>query len=273
VTGAAVLVEAAKRLLGSCAVAAVLGDGIVRIRDARNQEFVVKQHGSQSKHDREVHAYRHWTAALGSSAPRLIAADSATLTIVITTLPGQPCSGDSTAAVHHQAGALLRRFHDTEPPRRLPWFPGWLDDRARHWTSQAKTLLSAEDASAVDSHLAALRTIGVPHGSPCHLDFQPRNWLVDKSGNLALIDFEHARTDLPARDFVRLRFRVWPSRQDLQDAFFEGYGCRPTDTEDELVWNLGALDALTALARGCQTGDPVLTAAGHATLRRLRERR
>ena len=271
-TRSALLLEVAEQLLGSCEVAAVLGDGVLRVRDAHSQEFIVKQHGTRSKHDREVHAYRHWTASLGPSAPRLIAADSAAMTIVITTLPGQPCSDDPAAAIHHQAGALLRRFHDTEPPRRLPWFPGWLDDRVRHWTSQAKTLLTAEDAAVVDSHLSALRTIGVPYGFPCHLDFQPRNWLVDESGNLALIDFEHARTDLPARDFVRLRFRVWPSRPDLHDAFFNGYGRRLTDAEDELVWHLGALDALTALARGRQTSDPALTTAGRATFRQLRER-
>ena len=102
--------EVAKRVLGSCEVTAVLGDAVVRVRDARSQEFVVKQHGTRSKHDREVHAYRHWTAALGSSAPRLIAADSAATTVVITTLPGQPCSCDSKAAINHQADVLLRRF-------------------------------------------------------------------------------------------------------------------------------------------------------------------
>jgi Ser/Thr protein kinase RdoA (MazF antagonist) len=270
VTRSAVLLEVAKRVLGPCEETAVLGNAVVRVRDARSQEFIIKQHGSRSKHDREVHAYRHWTAALGLSAPRLIAADSTTMTIVITTLPGQPCSGDPKADAHHQAGALLHRFHDTEPARELPWFPGWLDDRIRHWTGQAKTLLSAEDATVVGSHLTALRLIGVPRGVPCHLDFQPRNWLVDECGNLALIDFEHARTDLSARDFVRLRFRVWPSRPDLQNAFFDGYGRRLTDAEDELVWHLGALDALTALARGRQTGDPALTTSGHATLRQLR---
>jgi Ser/Thr protein kinase RdoA (MazF antagonist) len=272
VTRSAVLLEVAERLLGSCEVTAVLGDAVLRIRDARSQEFIVKQHDTRSKHDREVHAYWHWTASLGPSAPRLIAADSAAMTIVITRLPGQPCAGDPEAAINHQAGALLRRFHDTEPARRLPWFPSWLDDRVRYWSSQAENLLPAEDAAVVDSHIAALRTLGVPDGLPCHLDFQPRNWLVDESGNLSVIDFEHARTDLPARDLVRLRFRVWPSRPDLHDAFFNGYGRRLTDAEDELVWHLGALDALTALARGHQTCDPALTTAGRATLRQLRER-
>jgi Ser/Thr protein kinase RdoA (MazF antagonist) len=262
----------ARRILGPCEVTAVLANEVLQVRDGCGQEFVVKQHASQPKHQRKVHAYRHWTAALGSSAPTLIAADSTARTIVITSLPGQPCSGELTAAVHHQAGTLLRRFHDAEPARELCWFPGWLDDRLRHWTSQAKTLLSTQDATVIDSHLAALRTIGVPYGTPCHLDFQPRNWIVGESRNLALVDFEHARTDLPARDLVRLHFRIWPSRPDLQDAFFDGYGHHLTDAEAELVWHLGALDALTALARGHQLGDPMLTASGHATLRQLRRR-
>lgn len=166
-TRSAVLHEAARQVLGFCEVTAVLGGAIVRVSDARGQEFVVKQHASRSKHDREVHAYRHWTTALAASASRLIAADSVAMTIVITMLPGQPCSGDPTAATHHQAGALLRRFHDTEPARELPWFHNWLDHRVRHWTSQARTLLSAEDATVVDSHLTALRMTGVPHG--CHV--------------------------------------------------------------------------------------------------------
>ena len=268
----AVLLEVAKRLLGSCKVTAVLGDAVVRVRDARGQEFVVKQHRSRSKHDREVNAYRHWTAALGSSAARLIAADGTAMAMAITALPGEPCSGEYTTAAHHQAGALLRRLHDAERARDLPWFPGWLDDRVRHWTSQADNLLSAKDHAIIDGHLSALATVGIPRGVPCHLDFQPRNWLLDTSGNLALIDFEHARTDLPARDFVRLRFRVWASRPDLQEAFFDGYGRRLTDAEDEAVWHLGALDALTALVRGRQCGDPALITSGHATLSQLRQR-
>jgi hypothetical protein len=100
VTRSAVLLEVAERLLGSCEVTAVLGDAVLRIRDARSQEFIVKQHDTRSKHDREVHAYWHWTASLGPSASRLIAADSAAMTIVITRLPGH-----HARAAHEQPGA------------------------------------------------------------------------------------------------------------------------------------------------------------------------
>jgi Ser/Thr protein kinase RdoA (MazF antagonist) len=192
--------------------------------------------------------------------------------ILTTALPGEPCPGKGTVATFSRAGALLRRFHDVEPPIELPWFRDWLQDRARHWTSLARTLLSNADAGIVASHLAALFEGPILSGSPCHLDFQPRNWLVSQSGDVSLVDFEHSRIDLTARDFVRLRFRVWAARPDLQDAFFDGYGRPLTEDEDELVWHLGALDALTALARGCQTGNQELTASGLATLHQLRDK-
>jgi thiamine kinase-like enzyme len=108
---------------------------------------------------------------------------------------------------------------------------------------------------------------------PCHLDFQPRNWLLGPAADLYLVDFEHARTDIPLRDLVRLRFRAWPGRPDIKDAFLNGYGRDLTSSDTETIQHLGALDALTAIARGHQTGDPHLIESGHLTLRQLRNGR
>lgn len=263
--------EAAVRLLGTCEVTASMGAAVARVTAGGGAEFIIKQHGSRAKHEREVHAYRHWTRALGPFAPELVAIDDPAMVIITTALPSGSWPGERTAATFRQAGALLRRFHDAEPPIELSWFRDWLQDRGRHWASQARTLLSDAAAETVASHLAALGRGPVLRGSPCHLDFQPRNWLVSQSGDVSLIDFEHSRIDLTARDFVRLRFRIWTARPDLQDAFFDGYGRPLTEAEDELVWHLGALDALTALARGNQTGDQELTASGLATLRQLED--
>jgi hypothetical protein len=60
-------------------------------------------------------------------------------------------------------------------------------------------------------------------------------------------------------------------RPDLQDAFLDGYGRPLSPAEDQLIWHLGALDALTALARGRQNADLELVAVGRDTLRQLRE--
>jgi hypothetical protein len=153
----------------------------------------------------------------------------------------------------------------------MPGYRDWLRERAAHWASRAAPLLTPDDKAVIRDHLAAIGQADIPSGGPCHLDFQPRNWLVSSPGDVSVIDFEHARIDLPARDLVRLRFRTWPGQPDLRDAFLDGYGRPLSPTEDRLTWHLGALDALTALARGHENTDPELVAVGRNTLRQLRE--
>jgi len=271
VTIAQALRATAARLIGPCELTEMLGPAVARISGHHGREFIVKRHASQVKHDREVHAYRNWTDSLGPAAPALVAVDAPTRTIIIAAVPGQQCQGPVTAQTHQRAGEILRRFHEAEPPRRLFGYRDWLRDRSAHWLGKARPFMGGQDRAAAAAHLDALLPTAVRAGVPCHLDFQERNWLMDQDGNVYLIDFEHARTDLWLRDLVRLRFRVWPGRPDLQDAFFTGYGHDLSDADAETLSHLGALDALTAIARGHQTSDTALIEHGHATLKQLRE--
>lgn len=269
-TSAQALRDIAAALIGPCEVTQLLGPAVARVTASNRRQYVVKRHTSQDKHDREIHAYRHWTAALGSAAPELIAADPRTRTIITTALPGVgPGTGTPAATAHHRAGTLLRQFHAAEPPRPLPEYRTWLQGRAEHWLGKARPFLAAPALAAVTAHLAALQETAAPAAVPCHLDFQDRNWLHNQAGNLYLIDFEHARTDHPLRDLVRLRFRTWPGRPDLQDAFLAGYGQDLTADDNRMLLHFGALDAITAIARGHQKGDAHLIESGHATLRQL----
>ena len=266
------LQQAAAGLLGPCELIAVLTEAVIRVETASGEEFVVKQHLNRTLHEREVHTYRHWTTALGPSAPVLIAVDDAAMIIATFALPGaSPETSDHTPDVYRQAGVLLRRLHEAEPPAALPGYLDWLRERATHWADRAAPLLTPDDRAIIRGHLAAVGQPDIPSGGPCHLDFQPRNWLIGSPGDVSVIDFEHARIDLPARDLVRLRFRTWPGRPDLRDAFLGGYGRPPSPAEDRLTWHLGALDALTALARGHENADPELVAIGRDTLRQLRK--
>jgi len=269
VTAIQAALEAAARLIGPCEITEALGPAVARIFARGGKQYVVKKHADRDKHDREVHAYRHWTPALGSSAPQLVAADAQALTIVITALDGRPHPGPLTAAAHQHAGTILRRFHDAAPSRPLPGYRDWLRDRAAYWTARARPFVSAADLGNTTVHLAALQQAADPHGVPCHLDFQPRNWLLGPAADLYLVDFEHARTDLPLRDLVRLRFRVWPGRPNLREAFLNGYGRDLTGADIETLQHFGALDALTAIARGHQNHDIQLAQYGHSTLRQL----
>jgi hypothetical protein len=270
VTALQAALEAAARLIGPCEITEALGPAVARISARCGEEYIVKKHADRDKHDREVHAYRYWTPALGPSAPQLVVADAQALTIVTTALDGRPHPGPLTAAAHQRAGTILRRFHDAEPPRPLLGYRDWLRDRAAYWTARATPFMSASDIGTARAHLAAIQQGADPHGVPCHLDFQPRNWLLGPAADLYLVDFEHARADLPLRDLVRLRFRAWPGRPDFKDAFLNGYGRDLTGSDTETLHHLGALDALTAIARGHQNHDTQLIRYGHSTLRQLR---
>ncbi len=98
--------EAAARLIGPCEITETLGPAVARISARSGEEYVVKKHADRDKHDREVHAYQHWTPVLGSSASQLVAADAQTLTIVTPALDGRPHLGPLAAADHHQAGTI-----------------------------------------------------------------------------------------------------------------------------------------------------------------------
>jgi Phosphotransferase enzyme family len=266
---AQVLRDAAAALIGPCEVTEFLGPAVARVATREGREYVVKKHATQDKHDREVHAYRHWTIALGLAAPELIAAEPQARAIITTALPAWPRTGTPTAAAHHRAGTLLRRFHAAEAPRPLPGYRTWLQDRCEHWLAQASPFLGRPELYVAAARLEALRETAAHVGVPCHLDFQDRNWLHDRVGHLYLVDFEHARTDHPLRDLVRLRFRIWPVRPDLKEAFLAGYGRDLTGDDNQTLLNFGALDALTAIGRGHQTSDAHLIESGHDTLRQL----
>ena len=264
----------AESRLGTCDLAGLVAVGkrggqVVRVRDGHGREYVAKQHSDEEEHRREVHAYRHWAAALDDRAARLVAADPETLMILITALSGRAGQDAGDVSVHQQAGALLRRLHDAQPAEPLDGFQKWVATRILWWRDQAASLLSASEQNLIDHHLIAMNDLGAPSGGPCHLDYQPRNWLIDSTGVLRVIDFEHARVGLQPRDFVRLQFRYWPSRPDLRAAFFDGYGRELTAAEQQIVRHCGAIDALTGLVRGMQTGDTELVGHGRATLRRL----
>ena len=245
------------------------------VTDACRHRYVVKIHSSYDKHQREVHAYTHWTIpALGQHAPRLIAVDAELPAILLTAVAGEPA--DSAAhqphavlLAHRQAGALLRRLHQANPVRPLPDFAARLADRLDWWLTAADDLLSPAEQHLVRRHVTALAELPPPAGVPCHLDYQPHNWLIDHTGALWIVDFEHARIDAAPRDLVRLAFRHWSGHPDRRTAFLAGYGRPLSDTEQHLLTHCAALDAVTCLVRARDTANPTLANYGRATLRQL----
>lgn len=125
--------EFAAQILGSAVPVPSSGqqtEPVIRVRDDQGAEYIVKQHGSETRHAREDHAYQQWTRALCCNAPELVAANSLALTIVVTALPSGADGHSGAVGVHRQAGALLRAFHAAAKPHPLPGYRDWLADRA-----------------------------------------------------------------------------------------------------------------------------------------------
>lgn len=229
------------------------GAAVLRATTRRHGDVIVKPHHDRQRLDQETHAYRTWTPALSERAPTLLASVREPPTIIVTALPGYPLSEQTLDPAieqdtYRQAGEILRRFHTADLPRSEPDWTAWLAERADYWLQQAGDRISARRRADVLAHMRALQDLAPIPTVSCHLDFMPRNFLHADDGILRVIDFEHSRYDLAARDLVRLATRIWPARPDLRDSFLDGYGGL-TSTDTEVIDHCLHLDTLTTLCR------------------------
>ncbi|MEV0898180.1 aminoglycoside phosphotransferase family protein [Actinoplanes sp. NPDC049802] len=232
-------------------------NGTTVLRAATNAgPVIVKRHRSPDRHSQEVHAYRHWTSALRGRSARLIAAINDPPAIITSALPGRPLAEADLdprqeADLHRQAGSLLSWLHHAEPPRPDPNMTAWLASRGDYWLSVAGPVIPRQRQAEIIVHLRELAQLGPIPAVPCHLDYTPKNLVVQPTGELAVIDFEHARYDLAARDLVRFANRVWPTRPDLKETFLQGYGSLD-EVDRQVIEHCTHLDVLTTIARSAE---------------------
>ncbi|MEU6073441.1 aminoglycoside phosphotransferase family protein [Micromonospora sp. NPDC047074] len=229
------------------------GTRVLRTSTSAHGDVVVKIHRSLERHHQEVHAYRTWVPALGDRAPRLLAITDDPPAIVITAVAGAALTErqldlEAEQSAYRQAGQLLKTLHAAGPPRLEPDWTAWLADRAEYWIHRAGDRITAARRAELRAHMRALRDLAPLPALPCHLDFMPRNMIYGDDGVVRLIDFEHTRYDLPARDLVRLATRVWPHRPDLRASFLDAYG-QLSAVVNEVLEHCAPLDFLTSSAQ------------------------
>ncbi len=241
------------------------------------EHVYLKQHSSARFHEREVAAYRHWTAALGPGrAPVLLAADADLRTMLVTAVPGQPARelavpGGTEAEIHRQAGMLLRRLHDAAPPDSSLPATRRVVARVEDHLRRSGRLLERAQVRLIRDHAARLEEMAalIP-GVPTHGDAQPRNFLWDApKERLAVIDFERAEVAPAVRDLVRLEYGPWDGRPELRASFVAGYGRTLTGTEEAALRSFAALDALSGLLWGTANDDQDVLVRSQRTLARL----
>lgn len=248
---------------------------LLHVADSLDRRYVVKQHHNAARFEQEVRAYSTYLTAMRDITAALVAYDVSDQTLLLSHLPGSDADGigltiRQESLVHHRAGAALRRLHDSAyTSKSAEQIGSGLARRMRQWTQRADHtgLISHNERRRLDAWARCLSHTEM-EAAVCHLDYQPRNWRLHRD-ELFIIDFEHARPDARIRDFARLQHRYWVSHPHLRDAFFSGYGRTLSDAEDQRLHLFGAIEAVTALVRGHETGDAALSAHGRALLNRL----
>jgi hypothetical protein len=247
---------------------------LLLVADSSGRRYVVKQHRSDERFAREVRAYTTYLTSLRDLTAELVAHDPSSRTLLLSYVPGDDCDSPALTFAerslsHHRAGAALRRLHDAVPQEQAELSGSDLADRMRQWTRRADHagIISHDERCLL--HAYALRLFSTAmEGSICHLDYQPRNWRLHRDA-LSIVDFEHCHPDARVRDFARLEHRHWVGQPHLRDAFFTGYGRLLPDADQQFLHLFGAIEAVTALVRGHETGNAELSAHGRAVLTRL----
>ncbi|MGW1194406.1 phosphotransferase [Streptomyces sp. NPDC002536] len=246
---------------------------LLRLADTAGTTYVAKQHWRSARYGQEVRAYTTWAHHLHGHAPELVARHDSTRTLLLTAVHGQggqtlPPGSPQEEQAHHDAGLVLRSLHRGTARRSAGALGVELAARLRSWIGKAEQtgLLSGTEHRLLSGIVEELADASMD-SAVCHLDYQPQNWII--GDGFRVIDMEHMRRDARVRDFARLEFRRWQAAPNLRDAFFNGYGARPSAIEQRLLERFGAIEAATALVRGHEQNDPVLTAHGRTVLSRL----
>ncbi|MGW8360044.1 phosphotransferase [Streptomyces wedmorensis] len=249
-----------------------------RIEGVGGGLWFVKVHQNDRFHRRETAALRGWVPRLGSSGPRLVAADAELRAVVVSAVQGRSLHGAvltvaEEGEVFRSIGALAARIHASplpSPGAGVPLPTGPYDRSERHLAA-ARPLLEPGEEECVRSAVAAARESPPLEQVVTHGDLQLRNLLLADDGAVRFIDVERSEPHASVRDFVRL-LGCFDGRADLAEVFLGGYGRPLTGAEETHLVASAALDAVSGIAFGTRAGDPELVERGRRTLVRLRTR-
>lgn len=212
--------------------------------------------------------------------PALLAAQPEGLVLLLQAVPGQlasvrPGSPAQQRSIHEQAGRVRRRLDavpvDDDDPLPLP---AAMDRRLRAALARAEPTLPAWQRHAVEAAFDPDCFEGAPRRW-CHRDLAPHNFVVELTPSgprLWVIDFGRARPDLWLVDVLELWDGPWARDPTLAEAFWRGYGRRPSPAERQQLQQLALLHGLATAAWGDRHGHPAVSSHGRAVLDRALRR-
>lgn len=118
---------------------------VLEVRTRGDEYAIAKWHRTNRNFHRELTAYQLYVPALGGDAPRLVASDERLQLLVVSRLPGGLVEGtdaEHDPAVHHRAGEVLRRLHESTPAVVNDHFGDTLVGKFAYWADRADGAVS-----------------------------------------------------------------------------------------------------------------------------------
>ena len=252
----------------------------VRLDDAN---AYLKVSPSFESFHRERSALAEVLPRASATTPSLLGADGSLLTLLTTAVDGEvvrtldpPPLPEIERRIHARAGRAVRSVHAQVEHLSGADMDLARANRASRLLAEAEQRLTAcrqllgdEDVRSVDIATSVLADAGAYcEVGNIHGDFQPRNWLWSStSQDTALIDFEEAEIGYVVEDFGWLFATTWARRDDLRDAFLDGYGRQPSEPELLFLASATVLGSLKHIADGERLGIAKKVTDGFGALR------
>jgi thiamine kinase-like enzyme len=229
-----------------------------RLTGSDGSRVWLKHHERSQLYERELIGLERFVPALGEqtwwSSPTLITRDDRIAVILMAEVEGEVLNSTSVSAeegttMFRLAGQFIRKLHnlDISAPDNLG-AAEYLRNRLEYYLGEGEASI---DTGTVDWARGLIEQACAAEDAkrvPCHMDFSPRNWLIQRSKDgirFGVIDWEHARWDLWLQDAQRMAYDDWHRKPHLREAYFEGYGREPTEAE---ALQLDAICLVTTIA-------------------------
>ncbi len=245
----------------------------------------LKHHESRLLYERELTGLELFVPALGEqtwwSSPTLVAKDDEIVVILMTEVEGDLLDTASVApeeieTMHRLAGRFVRKLHDAEvsAPDGLDGLE-YLRDRLDYYLGFADGSIDAQTLSWTRDLIKRACSSGSAKRVPCHMDFSPRNWLIQQNNGeigFGIIDWERARWDVWLNDAQRMAYDDWHRDARLRDAYFEGYGRVPSESEELQLNTLCLVGAIASIPWAISHHDDHFENLSREMIERIRTR-
>jgi aminoglycoside phosphotransferase (APT) family kinase protein len=252
-----------------------------RATSVSGEAFFLKRHQHRQHFLAELIALEQWIPALPPAdwwtTPRLVGKSNELGALVMTVVAGEifdesGLARSAGAGVYELAGRFAALLHRAKVDAESAGRPRSYDqetivrllDSARPYLDEP-TVRWIEETVLQPNLWHGLRTV------PVHADYSPRNWIVGYPALvLGVIDWERCRPGYWLEDVHRTMHDHWHRKPRYADAFFAGYGRRPSEAEERQSHLIALINAVGGLSWSFTYGDHDFARTNRVLMERCR---